>query len=235
MIAYAPAIGTFRTPGGRTATMHYRQETNDYNTLTASMDQDEYRLPSMMAGVGVDVGGYLGSVGIALALDNPAMYVLIVEPVPDNADLIEANIVANGVDDRVILRRGAVGKGGEPVDVWFRYQGSVSLDHHAFVGNSSLAYSNGGEARHETVSYVAIGLSELLHELGSIDFLKIDTEGAEWAFLDSPDAKRIPLIVGEAHAVRGHQGRDIMALLPDHDVTLSGDESGTCEFRAVLR
>jgi hypothetical protein len=40
-------------------------------------------------------------VGIALALDNPGLQVTIIEPVPDNCDLIERNIEANGVGDRV--------------------------------------------------------------------------------------------------------------------------------------
>jgi FkbM family methyltransferase len=235
VIAYAPATGTFRTPGGRTATMHYRQETNDANTLTASLDQDEYGLPSGMSGVAVDVGGYLGSVGIALALDNPEMRVVIIEPVPDNFELIIANAQANGVLGQVSVRQGAVGKGHEPVEVWYRYQGSVSLDHHAFVGNSSLAYDNGGEAQHETISYRATSLADLRDELGHIDFLKIDCEGGEWAFF-SDGAKGVGIIVGEAHAVRGYQGRDIVGLLADtHDVILSGDMTGTCEFRGIPR
>lgn len=228
-IQYGITDGTFRTPGGHSVVMRYRLDTNDYNTLNASLDADEYRLPKGLIGFALDVGGYLGSVGIAIALDNPEATVTIVEPVPENADLIARNIECNGVGDRVTLIRGAVGR--DKVDVWYRYQGSVSLDHHAFVGNSSLAYDHGGEAYHETITYKGLTLGDF----GPIDYMKVDCEGGEWVFLDDPLVSRVAVIVGEAHAVRGHRGRDIADLLPDHDVTIIGDGDGTCEFRAILR
>ncbi len=224
--------GQFRTPAGHPVQMLYRRGTNDWNTLNATLDQDEYRLPRGQSGTALDVGGYLGSVGIALAKDNPELRVTIVEPVPPNADLIERNIDLNGLTDRVTLVRGAVGMGGESVDVWYGYRGNESVEHHAFVGNSTLAYDNAGELAHETRTYEARGLGDFL----PIDFLKIDCEGGEWAFLDSPKVGEVGTIVGEAHSVRGHKGGDITALLAaTHDVTLQGDAEGTCEFRAVRR
>lgn len=235
LLTYALTQGTFRTPGGRLCTFAYRQETNDYNTLASSLDNDEYHLPKDISGLAVDVGGYLGSVGIALALDNRAMRVVIVEPVPDNADLIERNIDLNGVGEQVTLIRGAVGSGGESVDVWYRYQGTVSLDHHAFVGNSSLAYDRPDQVDHETVTHEAIGLRELIERYGAIDYLKVDCEGGEWAFLDTPAVKDVAMIAGEAHAVRGHRAGDIVVLLAaTHDVTVVEPE-GTSGFWAVRR
>lgn len=229
---YEVVAGQFRTPGGASVTMLYRQGTNDWNTLYASLDQDEYKLPSGQSGNALDVGGYLGSVGIALAMDNPGLRVTIVEPVPPNADLIERNIAANGLGDRITLIRGAVGKGGEPVDVWYGYRGTEVAEHHAFVGNSSLAYDHGGALDHEERTYTGLGLADFL----PVDFLKIDCEGGEWAFLDSPAVAEVGTIVGEAHSVRGRKGGDITALLAaTHDVTLSGDPEGTCEFWAVRR
>lgn len=225
---YAPAVAQWYTPGGNVASFAYREDTNDWNTLSATMG-DEYALPRNMTGTALDVGGYLGSVGIGLALDNPELRVVIVEPVPPNADLIAENIERNGVSERVTLIRGAVGKDGEQVDVWYGYRGNESALHHAFVGNSSIAYDNGGELEHETVTYTALGLASF----GALDFLKIDCEGGEWAFLAG--GADVGMIVGEAHAVRGHKGRDIIGLLPDHDVSLTGDTEGTCEFRAVRR
>lgn len=229
---YALAQGRFTTPGGHPVSMAYREDTNDWNTLTATLDQDEYALPSKMTGRALDVGGYLGSVGIALALDNPDLRVTIVEPVPGNADLIERNIAVNQLADRVTLVRGAVGHGGELVDVWYGYRGTEVAEHHAFVGNSSLAYDNGGALDHEMQTYTALGLDDFL----PLDFLKIDCEGGEWAFLDNIWVGEIETIVGEAHCVRGHKGGDITALLAaTHDVTISGDPETTCEFRAVRR
>lgn len=220
------------TPGGRRAGFVYRPGTSDWNTIQASVAQDEYGLPRDASGHAVDIGGYLGTVGISYALDNPAASVTIVEPVPGNADLIETNIEANGVGDRVTLIRGAAGRGGEAVEVWYGYQGNELAEHHAWVGNSSLAYDGAGMLPHESVTYAATPLADLV----PCAWLKIDCEGGEWAILDSPAVAGIDVIVGEAHAVRGHRGRDIIDLLgATHDVTLVGGGEGTCEFRAVRR
>jgi FkbM family methyltransferase len=213
----------FDTPGGHHIWMHYRDGTNDWNTLTSSLTNDEYELPKGISGRAVDVGGYLGSVGIALALDNPDLDVTIIEPVPDNADLIERNIDENGLADRITLIRGAVGDG----IVHYGFTGDEAAEHHAFVGNSTLATP---EQATGTVRYEPITLADL----GHVDYLKIDCEGGEWEFLEY--GADIPLIVGEAHAVRGLVGADIVDYLPDHDVTLiGGSPDGTCGFRAVRR
>lgn len=236
-MTYSETEGSFRTPKGNAIVFRYRQETNDFNTVNACTTEDEYGLRGLaLSGHVVDVGGYLGSVGITVAVDNPDARVLIVEPVPDNARLIEYNAERNGVQDRVTVRRGAVGKGGEKVKVWFGYRGNESAEHHAFVGNSSLAYNHGGELEHDEKEYKAISLAEIVDELGEIDLLKIDCEGGEWAFLTGPSLGKVSRIVGEAHSVRGKQGGDIVAQLSaTHDVTLTGDPKGTCEFSAVLR
>lgn len=231
---YAEVEGRYLTPNGRPAVMTFRAGTNDANTLNASMNEDEYGLRGVaVTGSMVDVGGYLGSVGIGVAQDNPDARVWIIEPVPSNLALIRANVARNGVSDRVTVIEGAVGSG--PVDVWFGYRGNESAEHHAFVGNSSLAYDHGGELAHETKTYrKGITLAAILKLTGDIDLLKIDCEGGEWSFLASPELHRVNRIVGEAHAVRGHKGSDIVALLSEtHSVTLSGDVEGTCGFTAI--
>ncbi len=70
--------------------MHYRTNTNDWNTIYASMVEDEYRIKDFypLSGVALDIGAYVGSVGIALAIDNPSLHVICVEPVPGNIELI---------------------------------------------------------------------------------------------------------------------------------------------------
>jgi len=232
---YAPTQRAFTTPGGHRVMMHYRRDTNDYNTLNASLDGDEYQVPSGLTGTAIDVGGYLGSVGIALAADNPGLRVVIIEPVPPNAELIRQNIDANGLSERITLVVGAAGKGGETVDVWYGYTGSESLEHHAFVGNSTLAYDSAPQD-HQTSTYKAISLASLVKAHGPISLLKIDTEGAEWAFLDSPAVKDVDIFLGEWHPVRGHTSADLIALLDaTHEVTLNGPEGGPGGFRAVRR
>jgi FkbM family methyltransferase len=229
-IATSERVAEFRTPRGRPALMTIRDGTNDWNTLNACMTEDEYQLRSFN--------------GNGWALDNPGLRVLIVEPVPDNIRLIKDNIARNNVGDRVELIEGAIGDGG-PVDVWHGYQGTETLEHHRFVGNSSMGYDHGGEATHETTTYPkSLTLMDLVvmtadsDHRGGVALLKIDCEGGEWAFLDDPylGQSACRIILGEAHAVRGHRGDDIIELLSaTHDVTISGDGAGTCEFRAVVK
>lgn len=241
-LEYRETESLFATPNGRPIVFRYRSDTNDWNTISACTDGDEYGLKGLVIdGPVVDVGGYLGSFGISAALDNPVP-VWIVEPVPYNAALIRQNVERNGVSDRVTVIEGAAGRGGEQVDVWYGYRGNATAEHHAFVGNSSLAYDHGGELEHDSATYRALGLGELVDLVGGrIALLKIDCEGGEWTFLDSPYIGHVDRIVGEAHAVRGHQGRDIIDLLAaTHVVTLQPvpedpEGKGTCGFTAVPR
>jgi FkbM family methyltransferase len=227
---YPLRSGAFLTPGRHQVTMFYRDNTNDWNTLNASLNEDEYHLPQGLTGHAVDVGGYLGSVGIALALDNPELRVTIIEPVPPNCELIRDNIHFANVGDRVTLIEGAVGK-RESVTVGFGYHGTETADHHAFVGNSTLGLG----LPHDFVTYSPITLDALTHQR-ELAFLKVDCEGGEWDFLTGFGLDRVQTIVGEAHITSEHKGGDIVALLAaTHEVTLTGDPETTCGFRAERR
>lgn len=235
VLEYALADGTWHTPGGHPVTFRYREGTNDWNTITSIMaPEDEYGLPRDLSGVAVDVGAYIGGVAVALALDNPRLRVIAIEPVPPNADLTRHNAAANGASVEVF--EGAVGDGGL-ASVWWGYRGSEALEHHAFVGNSTLAYDHGGDMPHEETTYRSLTLASVVWQAGGwIDWLKIDTEGAEWAFLASPAVEKVGTIVGEWHPVRGHeQGHMAELLLPTHRVAFTGPREGPGGFRAVLR
>lgn len=231
---YFLADAVWRTPNGREAVFRYRLETSDWNTLTSCLTEDEYGLRGREVRNAIDIGGHIGGVAIGLAIDNPLARVLVVEPVPDNVELIRWAAVENGVAERVTIIEGAAGDGSE-VEVWYGYRGTELAEHHAFIGNSSLAYDSGGEIEHEHTTYRSLTIADILHRTGPVDFAKIDTEGGEWAFL-TKDAALLPYIVGEWHPVRGHTQADMYALLkPTHLVTFTGPEGGPGGFRAIRR
>jgi FkbM family methyltransferase len=67
---------------------------------------DEYRLGRIRFEPGdviVDVGAHVGMVAIWLALRNPQVTVIAVEPEPFNLSHLRANIAANGVDNIVVV------------------------------------------------------------------------------------------------------------------------------------
>lgn len=226
-------IGEFRTPKGRWVRMEYRDGTNDWNTLNACLTEDEYGLRDLsVTGHAVDIGGYLGGVGIGLALDHPALRVTIIEPVPDNVRLTREAIAANGVSERVtVLDAAAGGPDDTETVVSYGYRGEAHLEHHAYVGNTTLVYEYPDSHEHDerTVACVSLG------SLGPIDFAKIDCEGCEWSVLTDPAVSAIPRIHGEWHNVRGHVRDDLVALLPGHVVTFSGPVDGPGGFVAVQR
>ena len=230
---YAPAVAVFRTPRGNPATMHYRTDSSDWNTLYSALTEDEYGLRSRhLTGRALDIGAHIGGVAIGLAIDNPDLIVVAVEPVPDNARLLRLNVAANGLTDRVTVIEGAAGHGA--VTVWYGYRGSETAEHHAFIGNSSLAYDHGGANEHESVTYDGWALADLADS--DVALLKIDNEGGEFDFLTDPAIARCAVIVGEWHNVRGHVQGDIATLLgATHDVTFSGPVGGPGGFLAVRR
>jgi FkbM family methyltransferase len=235
----------FYTPRGQAARCRYRTDTSDWNTLYSALNEDEYGLrPLTLTGLALDIGAHIGAVTLGLALDNPDLRVIAVEPVPDNARLLRENVVLNGLKDRVTVIEGAAGRG--EVTVWYGYRGSETAEHHAFIGNSSLAYDHGGENEHDEISYWGWTLSALLDlgvdfayiapDAASLALVKIDNEGGEYDFLADPAVSRCERIVGEWHNVRGHVQTDIASLLgATHVVTFSGPVGGPGGFLAVRR
>jgi FkbM family methyltransferase len=245
---YAHRQHSFITPGGHFATFEYREDTSDWNTLTASISEDEYHLKGReITGHALDIGGYLGSVGICLAIDHPEITVTILEPVPDNVELIGRNIELNGLTDRVNVIHGAAGaKGRKKIRVHYGFRGTESGEHHAFVGNANLFQDQGSGSDcpqfidHDHADVRVYSLAELL----PADFIKIDCEGGEWNFMAKAPTAKVRQWVGEWHPIPGHNDgqrepgdtqAEFAALLPGFDIRFDGPLSGAAEFSAVLR
>ena len=218
----------FKSPRGRSALVYLREGTNDFNTANSCLDEDEYRTRDLhLTGLAVDVGGYLGTVALALLVDNPGLRVIVVEPIPENLDMIRRNLTVNGVIDRATVIAGAVGAAGEPVTISYAFQGEENELHHAFVGNAATV---GHEVEHREVTYPALGLADIVPE-GPVPWLKIDCEGGEWGFLADPGIARIDRIVGEFHPIpqrdgsTGSRERLEQLLGATHDVTYPDAES----------
>lgn len=238
---YALTEREFLTPKGNPVRMRYREDSSDFNTISSVMQpHDEYGLAALnLTGRAADVGAHVGSVSVALLVDNPDLLVTAVEPVPPNAELLRENLRLNGVLHRATIHMAAVGSG---TSTTIRY-GSTGMDgdteaetenatHHAFIGNSALVYRKAPKRPHQSMKVPVLKLSEIL----PLDFIKIDCEGGEWGFLADPATAEVPLILGEVHPVLGHAPLHVAALLQDsHEVTFTGPPAGPCGFRAVRR
>lgn len=229
------ATDNWTTPKGHFVRMTHRVGTSDWNTVSSVMKpHDEYELADLaLSGRAADVGAHIGAVSVALLMDFPDLTVVAVEPVPDNVVLLRRNLEENGVMDRCEVIAAAVGK-GKSTTIRYGYTGTVSAEHHAFIGNSTIVYPEAPMLPHEEAQVPVIRLSDL----GVLDFVKIDCEGGEWGFLRGKALGKVARIHGEAHPVLGHRAPDMAGqLAATHDVSFSGLnlDPGPCGFVAVAR
>jgi FkbM family methyltransferase len=224
---YAVTQGTFRTPRGRSVTMRYREDTNDFNVLRSCLDEDEYGLRDLtMGGQALDIGAHIGGVTIALAVDNPDLHVTAVEAVPPNIDLLRENVELNRLSERVEVIHAAAGKSGK-VKWGFAGSGDVG-SHNAFVGNALIDLP---VVAHEHMTLPTRSQASLIGD--GVEFVKIDCEGCEWDML-TPSLKKVARIHGEWHPTDGHTRQDISAALSKagYTFTFSGPLAGPGGFEA---
>jgi FkbM family methyltransferase len=212
--------------------MSVRDDTSDLAVVGATMTgvagsgyTDEYRLRDIhIDGRFVDVGAHIGAVTVAVLLDNPEATALCVEPVPENVDVLRANLALNGLEDRATVIVGAVG-----TDV-IAY-GDVSSEFastNRYISNMVPSWpGNRLEVRR-------IDPGDLLPAA----FIKTDCEGGEWALLAHPKIASVPIIVGEWHGTfEGKPGddriRDVLSATHDVECISGRDNSGG--FWAVQR
>lgn len=232
-----------RTPRGTACLVHIREGTNDHNTAFASLVEDEYHTAGLdFTGLFLDIGGFLGTVSLGILMDHPGTEALIVEPLPENIELIKRNLAANGVVHRATIVPGVVGVGETTIRYAFSYDEN-SL-HHAFVGNANNVRVETRE--HREVTYRASSVADLVPD--GAPLTKIDCEGGEWGFLADPAIATLDRVIGEWHPRgpdasgewRDYRRSDFEALFAGtHDVeflTSQADpEAGPGEFVAVRR
>jgi FkbM family methyltransferase len=224
-----------------------RNGTTDTNAVLA-LPQDDYRLWGQpWSGWMIDVGAHIGTIGLTLARQNPDLRVLCIEAVPDNADLLEANISRLGLASRVISIRAyaaAPGTISGTCHYGYRYRESESdgyVSAHRYVGNTWIHL---GEPEH-SVEVPAVSLDRLLREydIEDVALLKIDCEGCEWSFLDTPAIAKVQTIRGEYHG--GYPGepghvfepakRIVEMLSATHDVEVWIEDPSVGTFTALRR
>lgn len=242
------------SPAGKLLTFTVREDTND-GALTAGIlgDEDEYDLKGLppLSGWMLDVGAHIGSVAIALAVDNPELRVVAVEAIPENADLVRENAVRNGVSDRVFVETaGAAAPGQRSVSITYDYQWvgkaggdlpvvpSNYVNQCRFIGNI-FEYPE-GQQQATTRKVPALSLSTIMrrYKIERLALLKIDCEGCEWQFFQDKALGKIDRIIGEYHGsgTTTPTGMERVHTLLDatHDVThRRGEDVGL--FSAVRR
>jgi FkbM family methyltransferase len=171
-------------------------------------------------GVVVDAGANVGMFSLLAA--QYAERVVALEPDPTNFRILQLNLEANGLEN-IEPRAQALWHTG----------GSVSFD----VGTHS---TGGGVTSNGGLRVDATTIDSLVDELGTIDFLKLDVEGAE---LDAiPSARRLEEVrslVAELHLTEPGQERPLIEALTTRgfevEVVPASDGYQPRHIRTVLR
>lgn len=148
----------------------------------------------------VDIGGYIGDFSLYAVKYLNARRVIVYEPTVENFEILKQNIQSNNYGDRIIAVNKAVSDSRE---VTLNVQRDTSEEVHV-----SAYWYRGSEQRR----LPAVTPSDLfrMHQLDSVDLLKIDCEGGEYDILPAvPDHlfARIRNIVFEYHRIDGFEAK----------------------------
>ena len=218
------------SPRGKSAAIFVRPDTNDAATLHSTFWPpgapltDEYGLADIYVdGWALDVGAHIGSVTLALAIDNPTARIVAIEAVPENAALLQRSVEYLKLEERVFVVSASAGrKHGSTTQFHYGYYDvpGVSAQHAEqvrFIGNLFRTHGPRGK----TVTIPVVSLAGILDRFGiaEFEFAKSDAEGAEWEFFSDPQANaHIAAMIGEFHDRPAPAIHKLLAAT--HDVTV---------------
>jgi len=195
----------FNGPKGVTANFIIRDGTADECTCQATYRSDEYGFVRYQPGPGewmIDAGGYIGTTAVLYAQLYPQTKVIVIEPLPENCELIKKNIENNGLKDRIILIEKALfNTTGEKVDIHYRDDSPVGIAHK-FVGSQSVKYTESVGCKFYGAE--TITLEKIINDfkIEAVRLLKMDLECSEYKALENQPEyilKKIQTIKGEYH------------------------------------
>lgn len=187
--------------------LYYRPGTSDcgciYEILLRPRRKAEYRLPDGLdPRVILDIGGNIGIAAVFFAHRYPAATVYTFEPVAENFAILLKNVAA-----LKNVRAFPFGLGAEAgsFDLYAsedpRNLGGYS--RHARAGDGINAGTDAARTVRCEIRPIAQALAGL--GIGTVDLIKIDTEGSEYEILTAMDAgmlSRVQWILGELHGRR---------------------------------
>lgn len=171
-----------------------------------------YTLPERCATI-LDCGANVGIFSVWAASHRPDARIVALEPFPATFAALQANIRRNLLADRVECAQ--VGLAARTSDRQMRTSGESP--------NRKVVLDGDNDTREDTVSISCLSLAECLDEfkIDTLDLLKMDIEGSEWAVLLSTPSdvlQRIRHIQLEYHAVDsrfGYKPEQLFAHLAD--------------------
>lgn len=132
----------------------------------------------------VDIGAHIGLFSIFAATQAKYGRVYAFEPAPDNFEMLRRNINLNKISNVIPANQAVSGKSGQREFILYK----ESTAAHSFVF---------GETKERDIIQVqTVSLDELVrkNKIKTIDFLKMDCEGAEYEILFNASPKTLAMI-----------------------------------------
>jgi len=180
--------------------IYVRRETNDSEVVNSVMVYDEYKVtffPYKSGDVFIDIGAHIGTWSVLMAIYDSSFKIYCYEPIPENYELIKANININGLNNQIYSFQYAVSDYSCGAQRIF-YTNDAT---HKFVGSPQGGSKTIFEAQ-------CISLNDIFekNKINKCRVLKIDCEGCEtYAFrtLKKEHLKKIDFVIGEFHPFLG--------------------------------
>lgn len=184
---------------------YVRPGTSDMLVLREVFVANEYRIPSKMTGVVIDVGSNIGALSIRAAAAGATVFAYEAEA--ENARVANQNILLHGVQERVNV---------DNVAVWRDFDGVYLTPAQ---GNTGTNDAEGD------VFVPSITLASILAGHSEVELLKMDVEGAEipiFGALDPVSLQGVKRIAMEYHGQTPEFGAMIRKLSGVFDLEIVG-------------
>jgi FkbM family methyltransferase len=194
-----------------------RPRTTDLATLNEALVTRPYLCSDLIDltadSVVVDVGANIGDFSIEVATLCPRGRIIAVEPVIESAAMIEINKLLNELTNIEVVQ---VALGSSEAEVEINLAGNFS----------SLYWKNEGQVQKVRQTSLARLMEE--RQIGHIDLLKMDCEGAEWEILpnSSEVLPHVRQICMEFHPMNGWTGDKLATYLRNAGYKVEFTEGG---------
>lgn len=194
------------------ARLYYRPDTHDHSILSEIWNEGYYskHFPFGKKAVVVDIGAHNGYFSVFASMNTAKGSVIYAyEPVRENYDIMLQNLALNNIKNVKAINMG-ISREGQPLDI---YINSAHTGGHSIFRERVEKYDI---ANIEKIQVQCIPFDRVVpEEVDTVDYCKIDIEGAEFEVLlgaSEASLKKINNYAVEFHEFGGYKADDLLAL-----------------------
>ncbi len=180
-----------------------------------SKDNEDSEIRGLSGNLAVDVGAYTGY--ITLLLSARFSRVIAIEPHPRNRTILLRHLQHRGVKNVQVVSAAISNRENKSATLFTGKDSSTHslLDTHVGLGSETSYSSKSTQGSNDAVHVPVTTLAKLLENEQSIDFIKVDVEGAELLVLQGSKAiiNRIRKWMVEVHSPPSSQLAEMKSII----------------------